>query len=262
MAGSPASLRQNQGDLWDSGKVISDRTAFVAYAGRPLASGAEAWWKVRVWDQDGHVTPWSAPAHWSMGVLRDSEWYGRWIGLARPAGVKEGTPLPFPWLRKTFTLPRKPRRGTAYVNALGYYELYVNGKKVDDYVLAPAVVDYSKRNWYLTHDITDYLVEGSNTVALWLGRGWYVRGHPGVVYDGPLVRAQFDITLPDGKSVAVGTDGTWKAKASPITPLGRGTAFGDYGGEHYDARLEVKTGTASSWTIPPGKRPRRLTRRR
>ena len=239
VAGSPASLRQNRGDLWDSGKTISDRTAFVAYAGRPLGSGAEAWWKVRVWDQDGHVTPWSAPAHWSTGVLRDAEWYGRWIGLARPAGVKEGTPLPFPWLRKTFTLPGKPQRGTAYVNALGYYELYVNGKKVDDYVLAPAVVDYSKRNWYLTHDITGYLVEGSNTVALWLGRGWYVRGHPGVVYDGPLVRAQFDITLPDGKSVAVGTDGTWKAKASPITPLGRGTAFGDYGGEHYDARLEV-----------------------
>ena len=33
---------------------------------------------------------------------------------------------------------------------------------MDDYVLAPAVVDYSKRNWYLTHDITDYLVEGRN----------------------------------------------------------------------------------------------------
>ena len=42
------------------------------------------------------------------------------------------------------------------------------------------------------------------------------------------------------ESMALGTDGTWKAKASPITPLGRGTAFGDYGGEHYDARLEVE----------------------
>ena len=93
-------------------------------------------------------------------------------------------------------------------------------------------------------------MEGRNTVALWLGRGWYVRGHPGVVYDGPLVRAQFDIALPDGKAVNVGTDATWKAKASPITPLGKGTAFGDYGGEHYDARLESRrTGTASSWTI-------------
>ena len=239
VAGSPLSLRQNQGDLWDSSKVNSEQSAFVAYAGRPVASGTEAWWKVRIWDQDGHLTPWSAPAHWSMGLLRDSEWYARWIGLARPANVKEGTPLPFPWLRRTFTLAQKPQRATAYVNALGYYELYVNGRKVDDYVLAPAVVDYAKRNWYLAHDITDYLVEGRNVVALWIGRGWYVRGHPGVVYDGPMVRAQFDITLPDGASVEVGTDATWKAKASPITPLGRGTAFGDYGGERYDAQREI-----------------------
>src|ERR1051326_8696668 len=136
-------------------------------------------------------------------------------------------------------LDKKPARATAYVNALGYYELYVNGRKVDDYTLAPAVVDYSKRNWYLTHDITAYLVEGRNSLALWLGRGWYVRGHPGVVYDGPLVRAQFDIEPATGPAVRIGTDSTWKAKASPILPLGKGTAFGDYGGEHYDARLEV-----------------------
>jgi hypothetical protein len=215
VASTAALLQQNKGDLLDSGKTSSDRTTFVAYAGQPLTSGMAAWWKVRVWDQAGRATPWSAPAHWSMGVLHDSEWHGRWIGLARPADVPEGSPLPFPWLRKTFTLVKKPGRATAYVNALGYYELYVNGKKVDDYTLAPAVVDYSKRNWYMTHDITSYLVEGRNCIALWLGRGWYVRGHPGVVYDGPLVRAQFDIALPAGEAVNVGTDATWKAKASP-----------------------------------------------
>ena len=81
----------------------------------------------------------------------------------------------------------------AYVNALGYYELYINGKKVDDHVLSPAVSDYSKRNLYVTHDVADYLVPGKNCVALWLGRGWYVRGHPGVIHDGPLVRAQIDV---------------------------------------------------------------------
>jgi hypothetical protein len=239
VASSPAILQQSKGDLWDSGKASSGQTTFVPYAGRPLTTGMRVWWKVRAWDHQGRVTPWSQPAWWSMGVLHDSEWEGRWIGLARPAGIQEGVPLPSPWLRKTFTLQQKPQRGTAYVNALGYYELYVNGKKVDDYVLTPAVVDYSRRNWYLTHDITDYLVQGLNSVALWLGRGWYVRGHPGVVYGGPMVRAQFEIALPDGKAVKVGTDHTWKAKASPITPIGKGTAFGDYGGEHYDARLEV-----------------------
>ena len=239
VAANPASLQQNKGDLWDSGKTSSGQSTFVTYAGRPLTTGMRAWWKVRAWDQEGRVTAWSQPAWWSMGVLLDSEWTGRWIGLARPAGVKEGVPLPSPWLRKAFTLDQKPARGTAYVNTLGYYELYINGKKVDDYVLTPGVVDYSRRNWYLTHDITDYLVQGPNSVALWLGRGWYVRGHPGVVYDGPMARAQFEIALPAGNTVKLTTDQTWKAKASPITPLGKGTAFGDYGGERYDARLEV-----------------------
>jgi alpha-L-rhamnosidase len=175
-----------------------------------------------------------------MGILSESEWYGRFVGQARPIGATLGTPLPFPWLRKTLDLKQKPQQAFAYVNALGYYELYVNGKKVDDYVLAPAVSDYSKRTVYVTHDITDYLTPGKNSIALWLGRGWYVKGHPGVIHDGPLVRAQFDIRLSDGSAVKLGTDETWKVRPSPITPLGRGMAFGDYGGEHYDAGMEVE----------------------
>ena len=235
----PSHFNDDRGDLWDSGKVDSDQSTFVVYAGRPLASGARCYWKVRAWDKDGQPSPWSAPGSWSMGLLRDSDWSGRFIGLGRPADVKEGTPLPFPWLRKTFELKEKPRRAMAYVNPLGYYELYINGKKVDDHVLSPAVSDYSKRNLYLTHDVTDYLVAGKNCVALWLGRGWYVRGHPGVIHDGPLVRAQLDLLLPDGRTERIGTDATWKVRESTLYPLGRGTAFGDYGGERYDARREL-----------------------
>ena len=127
----------------------------------------------------------------------------------------------------------------AYVNPLGYYELYVNGRKVDDHVLSPAVSDYSRRNLYVTHEVADYLVPGKNVVALWLGRGWYVKGHPGVIHDGPLVRAQVDITFDDGGTTRVVTDETWKLRESSLTPLGRGTAFGDYGGERYDAGRDL-----------------------
>jgi len=231
VASSPEKLRRDQGDVWDSGKVTSSQTAWVEYGGRPLASGERVYWKVRAWD-GGKQTAWSSVAQWSMGVLKDSEWYGRVIGIA-------GSGQAFPWLRKNIELKQKPARATAYVNPLGYYELYVNGKKVDDHVLAPAVSDYSKRTYYVTHDITDYLTAGKNTFALWLGRGWYVKGHPGVIHDGPLVRAQFDIAMADGSVTKVGTGADWKVKASPILPLGRGTAFGDYGGERYDARLEL-----------------------
>jgi len=239
VAASLEALRKDTGDLWDSGRVSSAESTWIPYAGKKLSSGQRVYWKVRVWGDDGKATPWSDPATWSMGLLAPSDWRAKWIGQQRPADVAEGTPLPFPWLRKTFTLSAKPSRAVAYVNPLGYYELYINGKKVDDHVLSPAVSDYSKRNLYVAHEVADYLVPGKNVVALWLGRGWYVRGHPGVIHDGPLVRAQLNISLPGGRAVEIVTDETWKLRRSPLSPLGRGTAFGDYGGERYEAALDL-----------------------
>jgi hypothetical protein len=253
VAGSPEILGKDRGDLWDSGRVRSDQSVFVAYGGRPLSSRQRCVWKVRVWDEKSKASEWSRSAAWSMGLLNETDWQAKWIGQPRPAGSAEGTPLPFPWLRKSFTLARKPGRATAYVNALGYYELYVNGKKVDDPILSPTVSDYSRRSLYVTHDVTPHLVPGKNCMALWLGRGWYVRGHPGVIHDGPLVRARLEAASPDGAAVTIATDESWRVRESPLTPLGRGLAFGDYGGERYDARKELDGWNAvelddSGWT--------------
>jgi hypothetical protein len=57
--------------------------------------------------------------------------------------------------------------------------------------------------------------------------------------DGPLVRAQLEISMPNGTATEVVTDNTWKVRESPITPPGRGTPFDDYGGERYDAQLQL-----------------------
>ena len=76
---APEKLTQDQGDLWDSGKVISDQTIQVTYVGQPLLSRMRVWWKVRVWDQDGQPSVWSAPASWSMGLLQPGDWQARWI---------------------------------------------------------------------------------------------------------------------------------------------------------------------------------------
>ena len=81
VASSEALLARNQGDLWDSGKVNADTSIQVAYRGKPLSSGELAWWKVRVWDNDAHASAWSAAARWSMGLLAESDWKGKWIGL-------------------------------------------------------------------------------------------------------------------------------------------------------------------------------------
>ncbi|MBI4890628.1 MAG: family 78 glycoside hydrolase catalytic domain [Acidobacteria bacterium] len=238
-ASTEEALREGKGDLWDSGRVVSKESTWVSYGGKKLNSGQRVYWKVRVWGAKGKASEWSEPATWSMGLLQEQDWHAKWIGEKRPEGVAEGKPLPFPWMRKSFTVAAKPARAVAYVNCLGYCELYINGKQVGEQVLSPAVSDYSKRSLYVAYEVADYLVPGKNVMALWLGRGWYVRGHPGVVHDGPLARAQMVMTASGGGVVEVVTDESWKLRESPLSPLGRGTAFGDYGGERYDTALDV-----------------------
>ena len=81
VAASPASLAQDKGDLWDSGKVASDETVGIAFAGRALRSRDDCHWKVRIWDQGGKVSDWSAANRWTMGLLQRDDWQAKWITL-------------------------------------------------------------------------------------------------------------------------------------------------------------------------------------
>jgi len=91
VASTPQKLAADRGDLWDSGKVSSDETIHVAYAGKPLASRMRCHWKVRVWDAHGEPTAWSEPAIWSMGLLQPEDWQARWIA-ADTGPAEELTP--------------------------------------------------------------------------------------------------------------------------------------------------------------------------
>ena len=141
VASSEELLKKNKGELWDSGKVASDQSIQVEYAGTPLVSRMECHWKARVWFNDGEVSAWSQPAGWSMGLLKPEDWQAKWV---KAGGVTS------PWLRKEFALAAVPERATAFVNVKGCYELYINGKKVSDDVLMPAVAVYRKRTLYNT----------------------------------------------------------------------------------------------------------------
>lgn len=70
------------GELWDSTKVASNQSVDVPYRGKPLCSNQRCFWRVRVWDQDGKISPWSKFAHWSMGILSASAWKANWIDAA------------------------------------------------------------------------------------------------------------------------------------------------------------------------------------
>ncbi len=81
VATSESKLAANEGDLWDTGKVASNRTVNLAYAGRPLASRRGCYWKVQAWDKDDQPSAWSATSKWGMGLIELGDWDAAWISF-------------------------------------------------------------------------------------------------------------------------------------------------------------------------------------
>jgi len=226
VASSQEKLSKDKGDLWDSGKINSERSRHIKYDGQALQSHAECFWKVMVWDMDGKPSAWSEPASWSMGLLNEEEWTARWIGS--PYSVTA------PYYRRSFDLDEVPERASVYLASLGYYELFINGEKVGNGILTPAVSNYSERSYYQTYDVAAYLKEGKNSIGIWMGTGWYLPGLPGVQHNSPVVRAQ--LVIHDAPDQSIGTNVSWETKASARSRIGE-WKWGDFGGELVDARL-------------------------
>ena len=79
VASAPGMLGQDRGDLWDSGKVDSEQTSQMNYAGSALGSRQSCFWKVMAWDKAGKPSQWSSVASWSMGLLLANDWRADWI---------------------------------------------------------------------------------------------------------------------------------------------------------------------------------------
>ncbi len=406
------SLAQDQGDLWDSGKVISDQSAQVSYAGQPLLSRMSCYWKVRVWDRDNKVSHWSEPAYWTMGLLEAGDWQASWIGYEAQPGLEwkkavepvdlsgckwiwqggEGnqqapsatcyfrqkiavpsdrqikrarirlsaydwfelfvngksvataqlSPLsswhgpiynleltgmiqagenviaveiansgkntagllgrgeleftsgepdiftldstckvtgqpagnwkqlgfddngwgsaqeiaalgdapwgpvdqmdlklsPSPYLRKEFTVGKEVKRATLYVSALGFYEMHLNGGRVEQDFFTPGWTDYHQRIYYQSYDVTDRIKKGGNAIGAILADGWYA-GYVGWAWkknfygSRPWLKAQLELEYDDGSRDVVMTDAGWKGHYGPILEADL------LMGQTDDARLEL-----------------------
>jgi alpha-L-rhamnosidase len=408
VATTAAKLASDAPDLWDSGRVTSDQSTWVPYAGQPLLSHESCFWKVRVWDKDGQASSWSDTRRWSVGLLRPEAWKAKWIGLdgeevkeylkdtswiwypvgepqkaapamtvhfrrvvtlpegreirrallqyagddecrgwldefdlgtrkgsrtvkwldiatrlepgrsyvlgltgyhradGRPAGVvarlqidfTSGEPLivrtdqewkvsesevpgwnrldfddsgwvsvrtlgptgmapwgrtqtaedrrlPARWLRQTFTAAKAVRRATAYFSGLGLSELYLNGQKVGDHVLSPALSDYEKRGYYVTFDVTDRIRRGVNALGVVLGGGRYYADRSAVyagtrTFGWPKLLLHLRLEYHDGSSSEVVSDESWR-----LTTDGPIRAASEFDGEEYDARQELP-----GWSTP------------
>jgi alpha-L-rhamnosidase len=172
-------------------------------------------------------TEWQASADggsWSPALSLGAYGVGPWSSMNRSS-------FPHPWMRRNFEVKSKPERALVFVNTPGFFELYLNGKKVSDDVLNPAYSDFTKRMFVVAYDVTSLLQPGTNCIALWTAPGWY-QSRYGNPYGSPIVRAQLEIETGDGHQT-IGTDATWRTKASCITQVGN-WGWADMGGERWN----------------------------
>lgn len=221
--------------LWSTGKVSSDQSIHLEYAGPALQSRQTVYWQVRVWDQNGKKSDWSEPAFWEMGLLTAADWRAKWIHPAIEEDVSKSNPAHM--LRKEFSLREKVARARLYVTSLGLYELELNGQRVGDEVLTPGWTAYEDRIQYQVYDVAALLQRGKNAVGATLGDGWYrgnigFQGQRNAYGDKLALLLQLHIDYADGSSDVVLSDASWKASTGPIL------ASDIYNGEIYDARLE------------------------
>ncbi|WP_066630680.1 family 78 glycoside hydrolase catalytic domain [Labilibacter marinus] len=252
-------LQQNEADLWNSSKVNSSQSAFVRYQGAKLHTLKKYYWKVKIWDESGIESNWSPVNSFEMGLLVDSDWgNSKWITLSNDTRTSEYrfrdynaghnkpsvkvTSQAVGYFRGMMNAEKKVKSARAYICGLGYYELYINGKKTGDHVLDPAPSNYDKQAYYITYDVTDQIKTGENAVGVILGNGFYGQSiswkrdpesERDLSYGAPTARILIKLTYEDNTEAEFYSNENWKNSTGPIV-------FDNvYGGDTYDARFEI-----------------------
>lgn len=259
VASSLDKLSPQKADVWNSGAVKSAQSTYVKYKGQKLKAVQKYFWKVKIWDELGKASAWSEPQSFQMGLIDETHWgASKWISLSKDTRTSEHRfreyktgkmqePLMVEgqaaaYFKKVVNAEKSIKSAKAYICGLGYYELFLNGKKVGDHVLDPAPSNYDKQAYYVDYDISRDFKMGKNAVGIILGNGFYGQdiswrgdkeSDANLSYGAPAVRLLIKVTFSDGSKTDFYTDDTWKESTGPIV-------FNNiYGGDTYDARFEL-----------------------
>ncbi len=259
VASQPGFLNEKEADLWNSGKVPAAQSAHVKYRGKQLRPTQQYWWKVKIWDEQGNASEWSAANTFEMGLMDETNWGdAQWIGLSKDTRTSDHrfreyktgimqepilvTSQPTGYFRTEMNAVKSIKSARAFICGLGYYELYINGEKTGDHVLDPAPSNYDKHAYYVSYDISQQLKSGKNAIGIIVGNGFYGQNiswkgdresDQDLSYGSPTARLLIKITYTDGTQGAFYTDEKWKGATGPIV-------FDNiYGGDTYDARFEM-----------------------
>ena len=262
-------------DLWDSGKVESSESLQVPYGGKALKPSQLVHWKVSVWSGAEACGAASGTFETALAAgeagWAGSEWLARFPQSPLNATScdlydDESERNEAPRFRSEVSVPATITAARAYIVGLGYYQLFVDGKRIGTSRLDPGWTTYDKTVLYAVHDVTAELTSGKHAVGVELGNGWWnpmtlkmwgatdvrkalttSQGRGNGTTTEPMFRLKVVATMSDGTQKTILSSstqtGAWLAGGSPTT-------FNNiYLGEHYDARKEDPAGP-SAWSMP------------
>ncbi len=213
---------------WDSGWVESDLTFGIKHGGKPLDADNE--YEVLIEVKLGEEMIFGK-THFRTGLLDETFESAKWITAENFSS---------PLFRKTFFTGERIAFATAYISARGFYELYLNGKRVGNRVLAPQILSplsYPYPCVADAYDVTKLLGTDNNTVGIWLAQGYSDKDYSpcGWAYSGKeKVWFALSIVFQNGDYMLITSDDTWICHQSPII------SSSIYHGEAYNKNLEIK----------------------
>jgi len=231
VASSLEKLKANTGDIWNSEKVSSGKQNYIFYGGKALSPATRYFWKVRTWDKDGNVGPYSAAANFGTGLLTNKDWAGsKWIKRTTTS------PDDYTFFRKKSALPNKTiQRAIVYLNACQSYELFVNGK----FIGKGSDNHYPQYSYYNAWDITAALKANSDNVIACLTH-WYGGGQGRATGSRGLI-VKTIIEYSDLTTSTICSDSTWKQKQAEQWVTGQPQRGGEGNGrvEKIDSRKMI-----------------------
>ncbi|WP_299012555.1 family 78 glycoside hydrolase catalytic domain [uncultured Polaribacter sp.] len=251
VAASSPDLLPNNPDLWDSKKQETAQSIWVKYQGKQLQSRQKVYWQIKYWNQNNEVSKWSETNHFELGLLNNSDWKAKWVGLDTAKDSIRGREKVLihkpQYLRKGFELSNDVTSARLYITAKGVFDVAINGKDVSDDAMSPGFTTYDKRIETLTYDVTNLIASGQNTIGVELASGWYSgrllwNTTPWNNSVSPKVLCQLELTMKDGTKKVILSDKTWKGTTNG--PL----QFAEiYDGEIYNANLVMPDWTTNNF---------------
>lgn len=197
---------------WDSG-FCNDAAPGTTYAGPTLESRQTVFWRVRAFAANDQPGQWSEPAKFEMGLIRDEDWKGDWIGIENDT---PGKPI---YLTTTIEIANRAPHGRIYLSALGWARVFIDDIDLTDGRLVPRFTPYDKEVEYTTLALPA-LEAGEHRVTLVVGDGRFrgalgLHGTRNVYGDRIGALAQLELQLTDGGILRAATDEAWSGGHGP-----------------------------------------------